>query len=355
MNSSKKLSVDKMSENLAENHSCSSVQSVGEKTPKVSVIVPVYKVEKYLPECIDSILAQTFTDFELILVDDGSPDNSGKICDDYAARDFRIRVFHKENGGVSSARNLGIKNARADYIAFLDSDDWWKPEFLEKMVTLARKYPQAGCCCCCWMTFSTQAGESIPSLFPDKERGDMCLIDMLSYSAGKGHFPIWTGAVLLKKNILTGIGGFDENLMASEDYKVWFEFVLRAPVAYLNDAFAYYRKDVPAENKPRWTSGRKRTNIERHWVSHLDQYRELERTNPTVKLFLDRFRLYCLLAYRNDLSCKDTFLRVYREIDRKSFTWQYRIAYFVPPIVGKILSKAYLVLSRVAHRVLAHV
>lgn len=326
-----------------------------EHLPRVSVIVPVYKVEKYLPECIESVLAQTFTDFELILVDDGSPDNSGKICDDYAARDSRIRVFHKENGGVSSARNLGIKNARADYIAFLDSDDWWKPEFLEKMVTLARKYPQAGCCCCCWMTFSTQAGESIPSLFPDKERGDMCLIDMLSYSAGKGHFPIWTGAVLLKKNILTGIGGFDENLMASEDYKVWFEFVLRAPVAYLNDAFAYYRKDVPAENKPRWTSGRKRTNIERHWVSHLDQYRELERTNPTVKLFLDRFRLYCLLAYRNDLSCKDTFLRVYREIDRKSFTWQYRIAYFVPPIVGKILSKAYLVLSRVAHRVLAHV
>ena len=113
-----------MSENLAENHSCSSEQSSGEKTPKVSVIVPVYKVEKYLPECIDSILAQTFTDFELILVDDGSPDNSGKICDDYAARDSRIRVFHKENGGVSSARNLGLDNARGEWIMFVDSDDW---------------------------------------------------------------------------------------------------------------------------------------------------------------------------------------------------------------------------------------
>ena len=90
----------------------------------VSVIVPVYKVEKYLPECIDSILAQTFTNFELILVDDGSPDNSGKICDDYATRDSRIRVFHKENGGVSSARNLGIDNARGEWIVFVDSDDW---------------------------------------------------------------------------------------------------------------------------------------------------------------------------------------------------------------------------------------
>jgi len=105
----------------------------GEKvweSPKVSVIVPVYKVEKYLPECIGSILAQTFTDFELILADDGSPDNSGKICDDYAARDFRIRVFHKENGGVSSARNLGIDNARGEWIAFVDSDDWIGRDFL---------------------------------------------------------------------------------------------------------------------------------------------------------------------------------------------------------------------------------
>lgn len=87
------------------------------------MIVPVYKVEKYLPECIESVLAQTFTDFELILVDDGSPDSSGKICDDYASRDPRIRVFHKPNGGVSSARNLGLDNARGEWIAFVDADD----------------------------------------------------------------------------------------------------------------------------------------------------------------------------------------------------------------------------------------
>ena len=133
VNSSKGLLVVKMSENLTENHSCSSEQSSREKTPKVSVIVPVYKVEKYLPECIDSILAQTFTDFELILVDDGSPDNSGKICDDYAARDSRIRVFHKENGGVSSARNLGLDNVRGAWIAFVDSDDTVGEKYLEHL------------------------------------------------------------------------------------------------------------------------------------------------------------------------------------------------------------------------------
>ena len=92
--------------------------------PKISIIVPVYKVEKYLHKCIDSILAQTFKDFELILVDDGSPDNCGKICDEYAKRDNRIVVVHKENGGQASARNRGINIARGDYIGFVDSDDW---------------------------------------------------------------------------------------------------------------------------------------------------------------------------------------------------------------------------------------
>ena len=92
--------------------------------PKISVIVPVYKAEKYLHRCIDSILAQTYTDFELLLIDDGSPDNCGAICDEYAAKDSRVRVFHKENGGVSSARNLGLDNADGDYIAFCDADDY---------------------------------------------------------------------------------------------------------------------------------------------------------------------------------------------------------------------------------------
>ena len=92
--------------------------------PKISVIVPVYKAEKYLHRCVDSILSQTFTNFELILVDDGSPDNSGVICDEYAQKDNRVRVFHKENGGVSSARNLGLDNAQGSWIAFIDSDDW---------------------------------------------------------------------------------------------------------------------------------------------------------------------------------------------------------------------------------------
>lgn len=92
--------------------------------PKVSIIVPVYNVEKFLRKCLDSISAQTLADWECLLIDDGSTDNSGVICDEYAKRDDRIKVFHKENGGVSSARNYGIEKAIGDWITFVDSDDW---------------------------------------------------------------------------------------------------------------------------------------------------------------------------------------------------------------------------------------
>ena len=102
--------------------------------PEVSIIVPVYNVEKYLPSCIDGILAQTQTNFELLLINDGSTDHSGKICDEYAKKDNRIKVFHKENGGVSSARNVGLDNASGEWITFVDADDFIKPDFILKLL-----------------------------------------------------------------------------------------------------------------------------------------------------------------------------------------------------------------------------
>ena len=106
--------------------------------PKVSVIVPVYGVEKYVSECIESILNQTYTDWELILVDDGSLDKSGEICDQYAAKDNRIKVFHKENGGVSSARNCGIKLANGEWIYFCDADDKVMPDAFNYLISQSK-------------------------------------------------------------------------------------------------------------------------------------------------------------------------------------------------------------------------
>lgn len=108
--------------------------------PRVSIIVPVYKVEQYLKRCIVSILAQTYNDFELILVDDGSPDNSGNMCDDFSKKDTRIKVIHKENGGLSSARNAGLDIACGDYVGFIDSDDWITTDMFEHLIGLIDSY-----------------------------------------------------------------------------------------------------------------------------------------------------------------------------------------------------------------------
>lgn len=106
----------------------------------ISVIIPVYKVEEYLKTCIDSVINQTYEKLEIIIVDDGSPDLCGKICDDYAQLDSRIIVIHKQNGGLSDARNAGMKVASGEYITFLDSDDWWKENFCEYALQHLKKY-----------------------------------------------------------------------------------------------------------------------------------------------------------------------------------------------------------------------
>lgn len=106
---------------------------------KLSVIIPIYNVEKYLKECLDSVVNQTLGDIEIILVDDGSPDNSGKICDEYAKKDNRIKVIHKENGGLGNARNVGIDYATGEYIGFVDSDDWVDLNFFETLYNEAKR------------------------------------------------------------------------------------------------------------------------------------------------------------------------------------------------------------------------
>lgn len=131
------------------------------KDPFVSIIVPVYNVEKFLRECIDSILAQSFTNFELILVDDGSIDNCPVICDEYADKDHRVKVIHKPNGGISSARNAGIDIARGNYIGFVDSDDLVEPDMYEKLIqTTLRNHADL---CLCRVVAATEEGERKPN------------------------------------------------------------------------------------------------------------------------------------------------------------------------------------------------
>ena len=114
----------------------------------VSLIIPVYKVEAYLERCVRSVLAQTYQNLEIILVDDGSPDRCGEICDRFAQEDPRVRVYHKANGGLSDARNCGVEHAHGAFISFIDSDDYVAPNYVEYLFDLLMKYRADISCCC---------------------------------------------------------------------------------------------------------------------------------------------------------------------------------------------------------------
>lgn len=121
--------------------------------PAISIICPVYNAEKYIHKCIDSVLKQTFTDFELLLIDDGSPDCSGRICDEYAEKDSRVQVFHKENGGVASARQMGLDNAKGEYTIHVDPDDWVEPNMLEELYVKAKETNADMVICDYWVNY----------------------------------------------------------------------------------------------------------------------------------------------------------------------------------------------------------
>lgn len=164
---------------------------------KVSIIVPCYKVEQYLPTCIESVLNQSYTDWELILVDDGSPDSSGAICDKYAQVDSRIKVIHKPNGGLSDARNAGLDIMTGDFVAFLDSDDFWHTDYLKIMMHLQRQY-DADIVQCKW----TRGNETV---FPQITITYEAICKSGSEAMATGLFDIMMCGKVYRKEVLDGI------------------------------------------------------------------------------------------------------------------------------------------------------
>ena len=193
-------------------------------SPLISVIVPVYNVELYLPKCVDSILAQTYQNLEIILVEDGTKDRSGEICDAYAAKDPRIKVIHKENGGLSSARNAGMDVARGEYFGFVDSDDWIEPETYETLMELARKY-DADLVCGGRYDVDGATGERTIGLCPQKE-------ECISAMEMLGRVFIWDNCDSAAWDKLYRRHLFDEIRyplgMVSEDIAIFYKLMEKA-------------------------------------------------------------------------------------------------------------------------------
>ena len=188
--------------------------------PLISVIIPIYKVEQYLRKCVDSVLLQTYANLEIILVDDGSPDNCGKICDEYAEKDSRIKVIHKTNGGLSSARNSGLDIAKGDYIGFIDSDDWIEPDMYEHLLNdLLHSGSNIAMC----DFFVHRRKKTILRIPGDKKIMDANEIVKLSFS----YQMFYNAFKLYHKRIFAELR-YPEDILKGEDFFVFFSIIDKA-------------------------------------------------------------------------------------------------------------------------------
>lgn len=204
--------------------------------PKISVIIPVYNVGNYLAKCLDSVLNQTFGDFEAICVNDGSTDNCASILEEYARKDSRIKVISQENQGVASARNNGLQQARGEYVSFLDSDDEIAPQFFEKLYRALQEHPEAQFAWC-------QLTEGlVPPQWKEGSRNFECYTDLLSRQLCRQKPKIMGICTkLYRKELLQGLF-FEPKLTIGEDLILWFQLLSRAKAAvFVPQTMYFYR------------------------------------------------------------------------------------------------------------------
>ncbi len=201
--------------------------------PRISIIVPVYKVESYIKECIESILGQSFTDFELILIDDGSTDSSSEICDNYAQKDKRIVVIHKENGGASTARNAGLEISKGEYISFIDSDDFVSKDFLLELFKAIEGYDMSMC------YYFDYANGSITKIGKGEYKVDSNQFWYLSLGGANGNV-VWNK--LWKKSLFNAIR-FKEGTIIEDEFIRHYLICSCKKIHIIDQALYYYRKN----------------------------------------------------------------------------------------------------------------
>lgn len=201
----------------------------------ISIIVPIYNAETFIHRCVDSILSQTYKDIEIILVDDGSKDTSGIICDDYASKNGCVKVIHKENGGVSSARNAGLDMAKGEWIAFVDADDWISPNMYELMIEKAVDAVELVFCdyYLCYKSFKKEYNISLSKRL-DK-------MDFLRYEMVYGWTSVWN--MLIKRSLMVDNCLRFADIRYSEDFIIFVKLILLAKsIGYINSSLYYYNR-----------------------------------------------------------------------------------------------------------------
>lgn len=264
----------------------------------ISVIVPIYNVERYLRQCIDSILCQTYRDLEILLIDDGSQDSCGEICDEYAKRDNRIRVFHTKNNGLSAARNLGLRRARGEFIGFVDSDDWIESNMYESLLRQLEKTGADISNCGAWREYQKNRYDynNFDGLFVERESIHALILGQISNAA-------WNK--LYKRNCWSGICFPDGH--NHEELATIYKNLLKAhSVSCIPDHLYHYRM---REGSIVHTSSM--NNLKDYWIAAHERYLNLSKL-PEIK---------------NDKGITDKLEKLVANAAFKSWRWIYGIPY----------------------------
>lgn len=255
---------------------------------RFSIIVPLYNKAPYIKKALGSVMEQTFKDYELIVVDDGSTDNSFSVAEDLlmgSVLDYKL--IHQDNAGVSRARNNGVADSHGDFLCFLDGDDWWDNRFLERMNWLINNYPEAG-------LFGTNyyyvknGNNKVCVKSANTGYIDYCKV----YSNGMA-MPLTSISVAIKPSIFKEFEGFKTNLKLGEDFDLWIRIALKYKVAFLNEPLAYYNQD----SSPKWRGTKQITNPRYHMLWNLQYLEREEINNNDLKQLLDNLRVYSLFPY----------------------------------------------------------
>ena len=294
-----------------------------------SIIIPLYNKEKYVAKAIRSIRDQSFQNFEIIVVDDGSTDDSLTVVN--SLHDKRLKIIRNDLKGVSSARNKGVENASYKLIAFLDADDWWEPFFLERMSKLILDFDNAAIYGCGYWIIKNgnriSPNIGIPKSF---ERG---YIDYVKTYAETFYAPINCSFVIINKAIFQACGGFNIELKYGEDFDLWIRIAKNHNVAYDKSPLAFSNQDVEAANR---ALNGKLWDTKDNFIFNMDYLEIDELSNPSLKYLMDGLRVRVLLRYYLSNEWRDDCQMLLDRIQFRNQDVYYRIIYSSPRILVKL-------------------
>lgn len=290
-----------------------------------SIVIPLFNKENSIESTIQCVLSQTFIDYEVIVIDDGSTDESVKRVN--RVLDNRIRLIQKPNGGVSSARNRGIEEAKYSYIAFLDADDIWEADYLMEQKRLIEDFPNAKMWGCAYGYISKTDKEEIDHLLPIGFRGT--ITDYFGMKKKTNMF--WASSVVIDKEVFEKISDFDVRMKMGEDLDVWYRIILNFQVVFYNKTLSYYRTD--AENKAMHS----KPDLQSTLFFYIEKYEEYRRSNNTFRNFFDMFCLRQLYPYYLQSETRQLVKEKIKVIDFSEYPIRWRLQYRFPNIFKRIL------------------